>query len=428
MQNYLSTFDFEDASDCGNLGLLVCLRWVAIAIQTLALCAAVTLLDIELPVVQMGAIIVALVTFNAFASWKSRRSRFISEAALFRAFVIDITALFCLLYLSGGVNNPFISLFLVQVIIGSVLMRDFRIWMLVALTTAFYVFLVFRYRPLDLPHAHDGDFLNLHLQGMFISHVVAAILVAFFLNRIHKNALQKDRLITEMQQRTFEEEQIVRMGLLASSAAHDLGTPLMTIDVMLGDWEKMSDLGENREMREDLAEMRLQINRCRDALTGILAASGAPRGEGTIHVTLKDFIDDIVHQWRNTKQTTTIEYANMLQPDEAFVSDSALRTIIRTVLDNAYEASSSWIGIAVGRINRSLTISVSDAGQGFVEPSLGNLGKAYNSTKNGAARGLGLFLAVKSVEKLGGYIEAKNGEYGGACVTICLPLDVLVKA
>lgn len=428
MQNYFSTFDFEDASDRGNIRLLVILRWVAIVIQTLALFAAVYLLEIKLPVTQMGAIIAALAIFNAFASWRASHTRYISEITLFRAFVIDVVALFCLLYLSGGVNNPFISLFLVQVIIGSVLLRDYRIWMLVVLTTVFYVFLVFYYRPLDLPHAHAGGFLNLHMQGMFISHVIAAVLVAVFLNRIHKNALKKDRLITEMQQRSFEEEQIIKMGLLASSAAHDLGTPLMTIDVLLGDWEKMPDLLKNPEMREDLAEMRSQIRRCRDALTGILAASGEPRGEGTVHTRLKDFIDDVVHQWRNTKKATTIEYANMLQPDEAFVSDGALRTIIRTVLDNAYEASSSWIGIAVGRINRSLTISVSDAGPGFSEPSLGNIGKAYNSTKIGATRGLGLFLAVKSVEKLGGYIEAKNGEYGGACVTIFLPLDIVATA
>ncbi|MBD8688790.1 MULTISPECIES: ATP-binding protein [unclassified Rhizobium] len=410
-----------------NLSLIVTLRWVAITIQLIAILLAASVLEIDLPIAQMLAIVVVLGIINAITWLRLRRDSHLPEASILRAFVIDTVGLFCLLYLSGGVNNPFVSLFLVQVIVASVLLKDWSIWFLVALTTLFYVSLVFFYRPLDLPHLHGSGLYDLHLQGMFLSHVIAAVLVAVFISKIHRNAVAKDRLISTLHLRAVEEEQIVQMGLLASSAAHDLGTPLMTMEVVLSDWEKMPDVDKHPDLRQDIDDMRAQIKRCRNAVTAILSSSGTPQANGIVNENLKDFVDDIVHEWQSSKRDAKLDYANLLRPDQKVVCDKALRTAVRTLLDNAYDVSSKWIGVAASEVDRNLTISVSDAGPGFTTQILSDVGKPFATTKDGTTRGMGLFLASRVAQALGGFLEARNGAFGGANVTISIPINSLER-
>ncbi|TIW77290.1 MAG: sensor histidine kinase, partial [Mesorhizobium sp.] len=124
--------------------------------------------------------------------------------------------------------------------------------------------------------------LALHLRGMFICFVLAAGLIVIFMTRINRNLRERDAYLADLRQRSAEEDHIVRMGLLASGAAHELGTPLSTISVILSDWRQMQGVKRNRELAEDVAEMQAQIERCKSIVTGILMSSGQARGEGTI--------------------------------------------------------------------------------------------------------------------------------------------------
>ncbi|RWB69858.1 MAG: HAMP domain-containing histidine kinase [Mesorhizobium sp.] len=410
-----------DVTNRKNLLLLIHLRWLAVAGQVLTILVTQYWFAIPLPLTEMAGVVLFLVALNIFSLLALRGNRRISNAQLFVALIFDMAALTTQLYLSGGASNPFVSLYLLQITLGAALLAPWSTWILVVAASACFVFLIFVFQPIALSH-HGGS--DLHLRGMFICFVLAAGLIVIFMTRINRNLRERDAYLADLRQRSAEEDHIVRMGLLASGAAHELGTPLSTISVILSDWRQTQGVKRNRELSEDVAEMQAQIERCKSIVTGILMSSGQARGEGTIRTTIRHFLDDLVQEWRVSRQPSRLDFSNGFEPDEPIVSDTALRQVIFNVLDNALEASHDWVGIAAERQDEKLVFTVEDRGPGFDKDILAGLGQPYMSSKGRAGGGLGLFLVFNVVRKLGGDVSARNmGE--GACVTLSLPLAAL---
>lgn len=408
-----------------NLLLLIQLRWIAVTGQVVTIAFVHWWLAISLPVAHMLAVVAFLVGLNLVSLLRHHRQESVTNTELMLELLLDVAALTVQLYLSGGPSNPFVSLFLLQVILSSILLEPWSTWILVAITAACFILLGFYYRPIEMPHAHGSDFFNLHIQGMFICFLLAAFLLVLFITRISSNLRDRDARLAELRQQSVEEDHIVRMGLLASGAAHELSTPLSTLSVILNDWQRMPKLKDDSELSQEIIEMVAQLERCKTIVSGILMSSGEARAEGTVHTTLNQFMNDTISEWQSLKQPVSFDYTNVIRPDEKIVLDLALRQIIFNVLDNAFEASPEWIGVATGKKNGDLVISVSDGGSGFRKDLLDDFGKPYRTTKKRTGAGLGLFLVVNVIRKLGGSVAAKNGDEGGACVTLTLPLSAL---
>ena len=414
-----------DATSRRNLGLLIQLRWIAVIGQILTIAFVHNWLMIALPLDRMAIIIVLLVALNILSLLRLRRRDAITNTEMLVELLLDVTALTVQLYLSGGASNPFISLYLLQVILGAILIEAWSTWLVVAITAACFILLSFFNQPIDLPHQHGSEIFSLHIEGMFICFVLAACLLVLFITRINANLSARDIHLAEMRQQSAEEDHIVRMGLLASGAAHELSTPLSTLSVILNDWQRMPKLNNDPETSQEIVEMISQLDRCKAIVSGILLSSGEARAEGTVHTTLSHFLSVIIEEWRGLKQPASFEYVNLITSDKKIVSDLALRQVIFNVLDNAFEASQSWIGVSVGIQADLLVLSVRDAGPGFPQNLLDEFGKPYRTTKTRPGAGLGLFLVVSVIRKLGGSVFARNGDNGGACVTISLPVAAL---
>jgi two-component system sensor histidine kinase RegB len=414
-----------DATNKKNLMLLIQLRWVAVIGQIATIAFVDRILLIRLPLIEMSAVVLFLVALNMVSLLRYRQKDRLTKTELLLELLLDVAALTIQIYLSGGASNPFISLYLLQVILGAVLLDSWSTWLLMAITAIAYVVLGFVYRPITMPHAHDGSFFNLHIQGMFICFLLAGCLMVFFTSRVQRNLRTRDTNLAELRQRSVEEDHIVRMGLLASGAAHELGTPLATLSVIVNDWKKNAALTANPEVADEIGEMIGQLDRCKKIVSGILASSGEARAEGTIRTTIGKFMDDTIADWRQHHSPDSFDYVNALKTDQVVISDLAIRQILFNVLDNALEASPTWIGVVVGNRDDNLVISVNDGGAGFRSDILADLGKPYRSTKSRPGAGLGLFLVMNVVRKLGGAVSAKNGQDGGACVTLTIPLSAL---
>lgn len=408
----------HDKTNKKNLLLLIQLRWLAVGGQVVTILVVHYWLGITLPLMPMAGVILFLVGLNVVSLLRHRNQSEVSNTELFLELLLDVAALTVQLYLSGGAANPFISLYLLQVILGAVLLEAWSTWALVAISSGCFIWLTASYREIAMPHAHGADLFNLHIQGMFICFVLAASLLVLFVTRIQRNLRARDA-------QSAEEDHIVRMGLLASGAAHELGTPLSTVSVILSDWQRMPMFKADPEIVEELSDMLGQLDRCKAIVSGILASSGAPRGEGTVRTTVNAFLDGLVEEWRSGRPAIRIDYTNAFRPNAPIVSDAALKQVIFNVFDNACEASPAWMGIAVGRQGEDLVIAVSDAGPGFDREMLAEFGKPYRSSKDRPGSGLGLFLVVNVLRKLGGTVTPKNGKNGGASVTLRLPLASL---
>jgi two-component system sensor histidine kinase RegB len=326
------------------------------------------------------------------------------------------------LSLSGGAGNPFVFLYLLQVTLGAVLLAAWSTWTIVAVTALCFAGLTLFGPPLLLPLGQAQGLGNLYVAGLLVCFALNAALLVVFITRIGRNLRERDARLASLRQRAAEEEHIVRMGLLASGAAHELGTPLSTVSVIVGDWLHSPHFTSDPELLNDLEEMRNQVQRCKTIVSGILLSAGKARGESSVPTTLNAFLDELVKEWRNTRPVKAFVYKNHIEQDLPVVSDSALKQMIGNVLDNALEASPRWLQLDVSCDAETLTLVCSDEGPGFAPAMLKQFGKPYQSSKGRPGGGLGLFLVVNVARTLGGSVSAQNRPQAGAEVTITLPL------
>jgi two-component system, sensor histidine kinase RegB len=420
----------RDAAGLQNMLQLIQLRWIAVSGQVLTIVFAHFVLGIELPLRSMLLIVGALVALNLLSYWRWTRLRSVSDGELLRRLLLDVAALTALLYLSGGATNPFVFLYPLQVILGAVLLKPRSTWTIVAVTTMCFAGLTRFYQPLKLPPGGNGDLFSLHIFGLLICFVLDAGLLVVFMSRIIRNLRSRDAHLADMRQRAAEEDHIVRMGLLASGAAHELGTPLASLSVILNDWEDMPVFWQNPELLHEVGDMQAAVERCKAIVSGILLSAGEARGESLAITTVAGFSDALVEEWRLRRSPPHLDYVKDFSTDRAIVSDSALKQIIGNALDNALDASPDWVSFTVSHDGETLVLQVRDRGPGFLPEMLERFGKPYQSSKGRPGGGLGLFLLVNVVRKLGGRVTAENvskdgAPEGGAVVRLYLPLASL---
>ena len=411
-----------DAAGYRNMQQLIQLRWIAVIGQLTAIAMVTLVFGIQLPVPHMLQVLACLVAFNIFSLLRWKEQHHVDNRQLFLALLVDVFSLTIQLYLSGGMTNPFVFLYLLQVILAAVLLQPWSSWTIVAITGACVASLALFAQPLPLPLDHGRGMASLYIQGILISFVVNAALLLVFITRINRNLRAGDAQLAGLHQRAAEEEHIVRMGLLATGAAHELGTPLATLAVILGDWRRMPEFARNPELLAELGEMQAQLKRCKTIVSGILMSAGEARGESSVKTSIKVFLDQLVAEWRASRAIVAFEYDNQILRDVPVVSDSTLKQMIWNVLDNAFEASPQWQRMEVRHEGDGLVLLFTDRGPGFPPGMLDQFGTPYRSTKGRPGGGLGLFLVVNVARTLGGSVCARNRAEGGASVRLDLPL------
>jgi two-component system sensor histidine kinase RegB len=405
---------------------LVQLRWVAVLGQLLTILVIHFGLDVELPLQMMFTVLAVLVVFNAFAALGLRLRHRVRTAELFIGLLVDMGTLTAQLYLSGGTTNPFVFLYLLQVGLAAVMMAPAYAWTLLGVAIVCFLWLAEAAIPLDLPQDYQLGINSYYVAGMLICLVLNAALQVVFMNRINRNQREHDAHLAELRQRAAEEDHILRMGLLASGAAHELGTPLATIDVILGDWLHMPALASDKDLSEEINEMQVQLKRCKSIVSGILMSAGETRGESSGETTVNEFFDELIGEWRDTRKVSILRFQNRFGDDVDIASDTVLKQTVCNLLDNALEASPEWIELDVSRHDDSLVIRVMDRGAGFAQEVFDQLGQPYQSTKGRPGSGLGLFLVFNVARTLGGQVQASNRLTGGAEISLSLPIESLL--
>jgi len=200
------------------------------------------------------------------------------------------------------------------------------------------------------------------------------------------------------------------------------------VSVILGDWRRMPQIAGDPQMVQEMDQMQAALARCKSILSGILRSAGEARGESPAVTTLHQFFDDLVREWSAERTGSPLEFhagSGALGENMSIVSDVTLKQTVTNLLDNAYEVSPKWVRLYAERRGDLLRVEVQDLGPGFPAEMLANLGKPYQSTRSRPGAGLGLFLVVNVIRKLGGTVTARNRPEGGATVTVELPLAAL---
>lgn len=418
-------FGWQRTARGKNMQQLVLLRWIAVAGQLLAIVVVHAGMGIRLPLLPMLLVLAGLCVFNVLGPAYWRRRPRVTDRHLLLALLVDVGALTALLYLAGGIANPFVFLYVLQVVLAAVLLRPRSRWLVVALTTGCVVALAILPGPVELPADPAAGLADRYVEGLLLCFVLVATLLVVFIGRIGEILRARDARLAALRQRAAEEEHIVRMGLLASGAAHELGTPLSTLAVILGDWQHLPHFTSDPELLQDVAEMQAQVLRCKAIVGGILQSAGEVRGEAPHVTTARALVDGMAAEWQRSRAMPGLRFVNRIDDDMAIVADVGLRQMLFNILDNAHEASPGDVALDARVEADQLVLAVEDGGPGFDPGMLERLGTPYRSSKGAPGRGLGLFLSVNVARTLGGTIAARNRPGGGAAVTVRIPLQAL---
>jgi two-component system, sensor histidine kinase RegB len=400
-----------------NLRRLTALRYIALSACTLALPGVAPWLpDQPLPVALLG-LLALFAALNALARYRTRRPRPISEGEFFGHLLLDIGGLSLLLYFTGGATNPLVSYLLVPVCIAAATLTRRLSWTVTGLAFACYSLLLLWYRPVPalLPAAHHAE-VNLHVLGMWANFAVSAGLIGHFLLDMAAELRRQQRALARQREEQLRDEQLLSIATLAAGAAHELGTPLNTMQLLVDG---------AREDRQALAGAELdtlarQLERCRGTLRR-LARRGELGDSPPAACPVREYLEALAERWRVIRPQARLQLR--LDPDSPALAarfHPTLEPAVQNLLDNAADASAEVEMTA--RWDRSrLVLDIRDAGPGFRHPPGDAPVRPGASSKPGGL-GLGLFLSHATIERHGGSVELTPAAGGGTLTRVLLPL------
>jgi two-component system sensor histidine kinase RegB len=404
---------------------LLLLRWLSLACMLVTAFALSPLLGIAVPAAALAAVMCALIAANLFSlAWlASRRADAHGSRVLFLQLLIDVAAWAAFLYFTGGATNPLISILLPLVAIGATILPARAAWLLAVIAVMAYSLLWQFHRT--LPIHDDALAMRWHLAGMWITFALSAAVIVGFLVRLNAALRERDAALADADAAMARDAHIVALGNLAAGAAHDLGTPLGTMRIVIDDLLQ-SPAASDTAWRDDVALLGQQVDACRWALTRITAESGNLRAEGGRPAPLSGWLQDTVARWREQRPGIAVRVQCAADvAGETVIADATLAQALHTLVNNAADAQSGTDGAAIevtaARHGESLVIGVGDRGSGMDTALLANAGIAPVPTSR-KGMGIGLFLARRAVERCGGTLGFTSREGGGTLVQITLPL------
>jgi len=410
---------------------LVLIRWLALSGQSLALVVVFFLLDFEPPFLSALGIILVGVAVNIWQAWRTRHLTQTSAIELLLALSFDVIQLAGLLYLTGGLTNPFSILLLAPIVVSAALL-DFKSTALLVILVGVCASLLSRLH-LPLPLLADRFSLPpLYLVGLLAALMVSAVFISFYVWWLADKSRRTSASLAATQLVLEREQQIANLGALAAAAAHKLGSPLNTITLISHELQSRLDQQPSSEaLTADISLLIEEAERCRVILSELDRDVNTDRFADDVTMpisqVLQSMLDAKFTELKGLLDLTTGALDDSTEPLSKPLPD--LKYTLEILLDNAHDYAASAIRLDIGWTATDIDINLSDDGPGFGSNILARLGQPWNSSRDGRGghRGLGLFLAVTLVNSLGGQIDIYNEEIGGAAIHITIPRERLTS-
>lgn len=409
------------AGNAINLHRLVWLRLIVLGGEVAAIWIAITRLNIALPISPL-VLIIGFVALSGFLTLlRLHRNWPVSDTELFAQFTLEVLALTLLLYYTGGSTNPFAPLYLIPLTLSAATLPGIYTWVMVLLTTICYTLLLYIYIPLPEIHGSQDHNFRLHVVGMWMAFILSASLIAGFAVRMAATVRRQDKKIAAMREQQLRQQQVLALGTLAAGAAHELGTPLSTMAILLKDIETDRPFSE-----ASLTTLREQVSRCKKILGSISAAAGEIRAESGSIVRLDSYLNKLIQDWKLTRPDVSTQLTmNGTDTIPRIVADQTLEQALLNILNNAADASPGSVEININWNAKELIMNVADRGSGLAPDVADMAGDSIHSTKHDGL-GLGLFLTYSTLERLGGEVKLFERNGGGVNCRIHLPLSALL--
>ena len=401
-----------------QLRRLISLRSIAVAAQFITLALVWRILNLQLDWQPMLLTIAALAAINLLSWLRLRNNTVVSNPELFAQLSVDVIALTILLYYGGGSTNPFVSLYLLPLVIAAATLPTRYTWSMAVFTAACYTLLMAYYIPLPHMHMPGENAFNIHVMGMWLGFFISAVVVAYFVVQMAQAVRSRDEMLARVREEILRNERIVALGTQAASAAHEMGTPLSTMAVVIGEL-RHNAVANQPGLRDSLAILDEQVRGCKRILDKILANA---QDSGTASPQAVDeLMSELLDEWQLLRPTAQYHYhCSHARPIPRIGADVTLRAAMMNLLNNAADASPQAVEIFTRWDDTNFTLEIHDQGTGLSEDAALRAGSAFFTTKQGG-RGLGLYLANATIERMGGTVRLYNREAGGATTLLALP-------
>ncbi|MBO9483897.1 ATP-binding protein [Salinisphaera sp. G21_0] len=416
-----------------NLKRLCWLRGTLIAVEGMAFFLASRHFDIQIT----GLVLACLITLLMIIGTVIRLyvvKRHVSDQEFFVQLLLDLFSQSTLLFFSGGYTNPLVSTYLITVCIGAALLPGKYSWGVTFTATLLYTLLMKWYVPsgpgsmLHLPE--QQLMIDIHLLGMWLTFVLSAFLINYFVELMASALRKQQRDIAISRERQLRDESILAIALQAAGAAHELGTPLTTMAIVLRD---LQEEYQGSALAERLIFLRDQIDECKKRLQQLVSES---QYKGIESIDSQDFLAKVIQKWQLIRPESELHYNAAQWPVSVSIPcDLTLYQAITSLLDNAEDASPGQVSLHVIQNRQNLTLQILDKGTGFPEAQ-DRPGKSSVPIKEGNSTtlsrtpyslkedglGIGLLLSQASIERLGGLIQMRPLTCGGSLIEVQLPI------
>jgi len=428
---------FAQGASAGRVRLrtLSNLRWLAVAGQSAALFLVYFALGYSLPILYCVIAIAISAALNAALALRYPPTHRLTnrEATFYLAF--DVLQLAALLYLTGGITNPFALMFVAPVVIAAATLNLGNVLILAGIAFASVSLIAIVHRPLPWPAGEALLLPQLYQAGIWTALVIGIGFTSVYAWRIASESARMSAGLAATQLALSREHRLAALGALATAAAHELGTPLGTIAVVARELER--SLPEHSPEVEDVRLLRQQAERCRAIIARLANPEAAMLG-ATARLPLGAFLDDIAAPHRG--EDLEIRVTVTPPKDDGHVPQvwraPELLHGLGNIIENAADFAHSLVAVTARWDDAFLYIAVADDGPGFAPEIFDTLGEPYITSRPGhhalgdnemgpqgpldehEGMGLGFFIAKILLEQTGGVVKAENPPGDGALVSI----------
>lgn len=364
---------------------------------------------------------------------QSRRGLSANAFALHIFIETQLITLF--LYFTGGAGNPLISYLLVLIVIAAYNLKKLWVWLIALTCIIDYTLLTQYYLPIDFSisshhlsgsSSNQGYLIYWHLAGMWLTFIISAVALSLIIPALMQASLKRRSQLIELREKQLKNEQLIGIATLAAGTAHEMGTPLMTMEMILND-----NLEQDIQLTlEDLKLLHQQVKICRQSLQQLSLAGRETYSTGSTiqFIDAKQWLNTLLHRWQLSQpnalwKTLNFDTVNS-NNNQAVRKSPLLDQAILNLLDNAAQAGRETIELSASIVNGFWQLSIHQpdplaSKQLKQDPS-------FSSDKE-FGLGLGLYLSNASIEQFNGEVHLSANKNGSTTCMVSLPCGVVEK-
>lgn len=416
-----------------KLDTLIRLRWLAVAGQSAAVTVVAFVLEYKLPLGFCFGLIALSAWLNLFLKIRFTASHRLPDGAAAILLGYDILQLAGLLYLTGGLTNPFAILLIAPVMVSSTALPIRFTVGLGVLVTLTATLLAFQHLPLPWKDEAAMALPFEYILGLWTALISALGFMGAYSFRVSEEARQLQAALTATELVLSREQHLHALDGLAAAAAHELGTPLATISLVAKELQR--EVPADAPWRDDIALLRSQSERCRDIL-GKLTSLSTEMGGHLDRLPITHLLEDVIAPHREFGVALIVHLDGELDREPIGSRNPAILYGLGNIVENAIDYARTRVDVGASWTDTDVVVTIRDDGPGFSPDVMDRLGDPYVTTRarsagqqkeGGGGLGLGFFIAKTLLERTGAKVEITNrsAPETGAVITVRWPREAM---